>query len=157
MKRTNKINNDFVLNYMFGGKSEFVIENVNTKNRFLYQITKAQNDKDSFFIYSKKITTDTEEISKKNYSGYITHKYNKYNYRKGKNGRLTDKDKPIVALMYTIDKVQKHKLPECVVVKHTGRCALCGRRLTDDKSIERGFGNTCWKIMHEKIIYKKKG
>lgn len=136
---------------MFGGKAEFVIENVNTKNRFLYQITMAQNNKELFFVRTKKITTDRTEITQKNYSGYVIHKYNDYIYHKGKRGQLTNKDKPIVALMYTVKHLQTNKLPECVVVKHTGRCALCGRRLTDDKSIERGFGNTCWKTIKKEI------
>lgn len=50
---------------MFGGKSEFVIENIITHNRFLYQIKQAQNNKNLYFVYAKQITTDTDEISKR--------------------------------------------------------------------------------------------
>lgn len=149
MKPSTKIRNDFALNYMFGGRSEFVIENVNTGNRFLYQIYQSQQYKNCFFVYAKKITTDSDEISRRNQSGYITRSYNHYVYSQGKYGKLKAKAKPIVALMYTIDRLQKHNLPECVAVKHTGRCALCGRRLTDDKSIERGFGSVCWQMLHK--------
>lgn len=29
-------------------------------------------------------------------------------------------------------------------MKHAGKCGKCGRKLTKDTSIERGFGQTCW-------------
>ena len=61
----NIIKNQFALQYMFGGKSEFVIENIITHNRFLYQIKQVQNNKNLYFVYAKQITTDTDEISKK--------------------------------------------------------------------------------------------
>lgn len=141
----NIIKNQFALKYMFGGNSEFVIENIMTKNRFLYQIKKAQNNENLFFIYSKQITTDTDEISKKNYSGYIIINNGYYNYHKGKHGHLDINDKPVVALTYTINKLKKKTLQSCVHIKHTGRCGICGRRLTDDESVERGFGISCYK------------
>ena len=46
----NIIKNQFALQYMFGGKSEFVIENIITHNRFLYQIKQAQNNKKLYFV-----------------------------------------------------------------------------------------------------------
>lgn len=140
----NIIKNQFALQYMFGGKSEFVIENILTRNRFLYQIKQAQNNKNLYFVYAKQITTDTDEISKKNYSGYFIINHGYYNYRKGKHGRLDVKDKPIMALTYTINKLKMSKLQSCVHIKHTGRCGICGRRLTDDASVERGFGISCY-------------
>ena len=36
------------------------------------------------------------------------------------------------------------ELQSCVHIKHTGRCGICGRRLTDDASVERGFGISCY-------------
>lgn len=78
----NIIKNQFALQYMFGGKSEFVIENILTRNRFLYQIKQAQNNKNLYFVYAKQITTDTDEINKKNYSGYFIINHGYYNYRK---------------------------------------------------------------------------
>lgn len=140
----NIIKNQFALQYMFGGKSEFVIENIITHNRFLYQIKQAQNNKNLYFVYAKQITTDTDEISKKNYSGYFIFNNGYYNYRKGKHGHLDVKDKPIMALTYTINRLKMSKLQSCVHIKHTGRCGICGRRLTDDASVERGFGISCY-------------
>ena len=67
-----------------------------------------------------------------------------YNYRKGKHGHLDVKDKPIMALTYTINRLKMNKLQSCVHIKHTGRCGICGRRLTDDASVERGFGISCY-------------
>lgn len=140
----NIISNQFALQYMFGGKSEFVIENIITRNRFLYQVKQAQNNKNLYFVYAKQITTDTDEISKKNYSGYFIINGKYYNYHQGKHGNLSIKDKPIVALNYTINKLKNKTLQSCVHIKHTGRCGICGRRLTDDVSIERGFGISCY-------------
>jgi hypothetical protein len=30
-------------------------------------------------------------------------------------------------------------------MKHAGKCGKCGRTLTDEKSVTRGFGPVCWK------------
>ena len=35
---------------------------------------------------------------------------------------------------------------------HAGKCGKCGRKLTDEKSIERGFGPTCWKTVSKGAI-----
>ena len=75
----NIIKNQFALQYMFGGKSEFVIENIITHNRFLYPIKQAQNNKKLYFVYAKQITTDADEIRKKNYSGYFISNKGYYN------------------------------------------------------------------------------
>lgn len=35
---------------------------------------------------------------------------------------------------------------------HAGKCGRCGRKLTDDESIERGFGPICWKRVSKGAI-----
>ena len=44
------------------------------------------------------------------------------------------------------------KINKCIVIKHVGKCGVCGKRLTDDESIKRGFGIYCYKkyILQEK-------
>lgn len=49
-----------------------------------------------------------------------------------------------MALTYTINRLKMSKLQSCVHIKYTGRCGICGRRLTDDASVERGFGISCY-------------
>lgn len=34
-------------------------------------------------------------------------------------------------------------------IYHSGKCAKCGRLLTDDQSITRGFGAVCWAAINE--------
>lgn len=142
---TNIINNQFALQYMFNKKSEFVIENIVSKNAFFYQIHQSETNDNLFFVHAKQITTDTDKVSSINYSGYIIINKGYYNYRQGKRGNLSADDKPIVALLYAISRLKSNKLNANVHIKHTGKCCMCGRRLTDDESIKRGFGNTCWK------------
>lgn len=49
----------------------------------------------------------------------------------------------INGLMWVLDRVGS--LPERVHVVHNGRCAVCGRVLTDAESVMRGFGPSCAK------------
>lgn len=32
--------------------------------------------------------------------------------------------------------------------KQVGRCKLCGKWLTDDESVRRGYGKTCYRKIH---------
>lgn len=42
---------------------------------------------------------------------------------------------------------EKARLPTNLWVTHNGNCGRCGRKLTDDKSVERGYGPHCWKML----------
>lgn len=49
----------------------------------------------------------------------------------------------VKGIRYLIKMMQKD-FDTPMVVQHEGCCALCGRRLTHPKSIERGFGPKCF-------------
>ncbi len=39
-----------------------------------------------------------------------------------------------------------------VDILNNGFCAKCGRKLTDDVSVDLGFGPTCWKSIRKEVI-----
>jgi len=48
---------------------------------------------------------------------------------------------------------EKAALPETLHVTHNGNCGRCGRKLTDDKSVELGYGPHCWKMLSKDIDF----
>ncbi len=118
--------------FITAGKAEFTIKNTNSGNKFQYRVTKKDN------IYFINIRSD----SHKNwiYAGFLNEKFQ---FIKGKKGQLNINDLAIKGLLYAI----KHTtpLPEPMLMHHHGRCACCGKKLTDDKSIEMGYGPICIK------------
>lgn len=141
-----KLNNDRALIYMYGKNAEFTIENTETENKFLYRIVRCKDRDDLFFVRCKKIKGKVDKTNNDHmvYAGYVVRSNNDYKFYKGTNGCLSKDSMAIKALIYTSKHLQKKNLNECVVIKHTGRCAFCGRLLTDEKSIERGYGTYCY-------------
>lgn len=144
-----KIDYKYALQFMYGGNSEFIIENKNTKNKFMFLITKCNSTNDLFFVKTKiKVGNKYESIV---YAGYVTRSSNGFKYTQGKNGKVSKDAMSIKALMYTSNALFNRRINRHVIISHVGRCGICGRRLTDEKSIERGFGSYCFEH------YVKKG
>lgn len=153
--RNNIIKYDMALQFMYGGNAEFIIENIVSKNRFFYKITKSEGNDDLFFVKVKKPSEDiTDNHNRESiiYAGYIVRNRNGYIFKQGKKGKVANLDITIKALMYTTDCLFNKKINKCIVIKHVGKCGVCGKRLTDDESIKRGFGIYCYKkyILQEK-------
>ena len=151
----NIIKYDMALQFMYGGNSEFIIENIISKNRFFYKITKSTDNENVFFVNVEKPYEDISiQHNKKHivYAGYIIKSKNGYIFKRGRKGKADSVDLPIKALMYTTDCLFNKKINKCILIKHIGKCGICGRRLTDDESVKRGFGAWCYKkyILREK-------
>ena len=139
----NIVQREYCLPFIFGGCAELSIMNVETKNKFSYKIQKSKQD-NLYFVHIISPHGMTR------YAGVIVYKNNKYEFHKGKNGTISQSNLSIIALVYTINHLLNNTLSNKVIIYHNGRCGICGRRLTDMQSIQRGFGKYCW----EKYVKK---
>lgn len=127
----------------------------------LFQVInrEANNKGADFTIRSIKTGKDyTYKISRSEYNGkWYTHvkvetEYLKF-VRLGTyyNGRITNKGNLVespsaIAIAWVLSKVEAKNfalLSESVEIMHTGHCLVCGKTLTDAKSIEIGLGPIC--------------
>jgi hypothetical protein len=127
----------------------------------LFQVInrEANNKGADFTIRSIKTGKDyTYKISRSEYNGkWYTHvkvetEYLKF-VRLGTyyNGRITNKGNLVespsaIAIAWVLNKVEAKNfalLSESVEIMHTGHCLVCGKTLTDAKSIEIGLGPIC--------------
>ena len=102
----------------------------------------------------------TYKISRSEYNGrWYTHisvetQYMKF-VRVGtySNGRIYHKREQVTtptatAIAFVLNTVEQGRtewLDSVMEVRHTGKCILCGKTLTDSESIERGMGPECAK------------
>ena len=126
---------DNIIQFMFGGNSTFTIQKGN--NHFSYKIYKKRTS-DGAKIYHLYL----KSANKGTYCGYFKIVDHKLTFRHSGKYGIEKNDSQMNFLLETIH--QRRNLPEDTVICHCGRCAHCGRMLTDPKSMERGFGPECW-------------
>ena len=146
--KDNIIKYNIALQFMYGGNAEFIIENIVSKNRFFYKITKLESNNNLFFVRVKKPSEDiTDNHNRESivYAGYVVRNKNGYIFKQGRKGKVTNSDITIKALMYTTNCLFNKKINKRIIIRHVGKCGICGKRLTDNESIKRGFGIYCYK------------
>lgn len=129
-----------VRNFIFGGNANFTIQSEKTGTHYTYKVKRSKKNSSVFFIC---ISDD--------YVGYLRFKGEKIYYNQGMNFEVSVRlQKQVKALLWVI--ANSDKLDGNVTVYHCGRCACCGRKLTDPESIERGFGPECFKRLYKKEL-----
>lgn len=126
--------------HVLSGRSKIIVENKITGNRFAYKIQMDMKNTELYFVHCL------------NWSGMTCIGVLHYGYmrtdfviKRGLEGEI--EAKAFSWLWKMVLKIPV-KLPEYVIVSHTGYCARCGRPLIDEQSIERGFGPECWKLIN---------
>ena len=137
--------------FIFGGKAEFTIMNMDSKKGFKYKVTQCRDKKELFFVKVK----DGAEWE---YAGYITMKDEQScSYKRGNKGTRDFNDPAINGLAWAVRKGH-NPLPRPMIMMHHGKCACCGKKLDDAVSVARGFGPVCWdrlsKNSKDKIMEK---
>ena len=126
---------DNVIKFMFGGNSTFTIQK--GTDHFTYKIYKKKTN-DGSKIYHLYLKSANKGV----YCGYFKIVNNKLTFKHSGKYGVEKYNNQMNFLLQVIHK--RNDLPEDVFVCHCGRCAHCGRILTDPKSMERVFGPECW-------------
>lgn len=117
--------------FIFGGKATFTVRSLTSGKHWSFKINKHETD-DVYFV--KALAGEFY------YIGYI--KSGKYNNSK----KLEYSEESAAThqvMVYLLSYIQKGYLHPKFEFFHVGKCAACGRPLTDPTSIERGFGPHC--------------
>ena len=134
-----------ILDFMLSGKAEFLIFQEPDK-KFKYSIKRADgryldnifNGARTWFVKVEDI--DTRKVS---YQGYLHRDFGSDNLKFTVDEKKCKEPniQAINGLMWVIRRV--NSLPEVVHVIHYGKCSVCGRPLSDLKSIHCGIGPKC--------------
>ncbi len=127
-----------IVKFMFGGNCTFVVMNGTEDTTYKIYEKKTSDKSHIYWLYIKDGGT-------KKYCGYFKIMNGKLTYRHNDKNGIPNNDKRVSLILDVLHK--RHNLPENYAVYHVGRCAHCGRQLTDPKSMERGFGPDCWKLV----------
>ena len=129
--------------FLLAGKAKFGLWNQRTDNRFEYEVNASSMKEDGlYFVQLTKQTSNNEHLL-----GVIKVQYMRNDYipRFAKQETIESR-----AFQWLYKKLRDDYtlIPPYVVMYHLGRCARCGRELTDPDSIERGFGSECWRLLN---------
>lgn len=121
--------------FIFGGNSEFTIINRINNKSIKYKIG-ANDNYTAWFV-------SISESNSYTYAGYFKKDKGKLVYFKGNKGAC-EKDHPAIKALYWV-LANSDKLGEKIDIIHHEKCSVCGRPLTDEESVIRGIGPTCFK------------
>lgn len=143
-----------ILDFMLSGRAEFVILQEPDK-KFKYCIKRADGRYlDNIYggAHAWFVKAEDQNIRKLTYQGYLyriegsTELIFKVDSKKGK----PVNEGAIKGLLWVINRASS--LPEVVHVIHYGKCSVCGRPLSDLKSIHCGIGPKCREKLKEIVF-----
>ena len=122
--------------FLKGGRAVFTLESLKTGAHYTYRVNQ-KDDASPFFVG---LLAGPDNTSDYVYVGLL---------RDGlcqttKKSKLTCDSVPVKALNFVLQHVGAGRLPTDAVVRHEGRCGVCGRALTTPESLDRGIGPECW-------------
>lgn len=132
----------FCRSFILGGNADFSIQNMNNGIRYDYTITKASNNNNIYFV---KVKSSKQEGYV--YAGHLKVAPDGVYYVQGSKGKLQYHSEPIGGYLMQALFVGDNSLPRPMIMFHHGKCAKCGRKLTDIESIKRGFGKFCYESL----------
>jgi len=142
---------DCIREFILGGKANFTILQEATNKgpaiQVKYKITipKGKEPKDTPVWYvSTEMTEGTADVEKDakhvQYQGYLTRNME---FKVGAKGVQNFNERAIRGLLWVLKNA--NELPNAVKVYHHGTCSVCGKSLTDARSLECGVGPVCRK------------
>lgn len=137
--------------FILGGKADFTILQEGTdktkEQQYKYRITIPKDSEPSttqVWYVSAELDTTNSGVEKdgKNlkYQGYLKRDLS---FNIGTKGIEDYNQKSINGLIWVLK--HSNNLPSVVHIYHHGKCSVCGRKLTDAKSLRCGVGPTCRK------------
>jgi len=123
------------LSFIMGGKSIFTAKNNETGNRFTFKVNKGDQG-DIYFL---------SVLTQPNIFEFIGTFYPSTLVKISPKSRITEQSTSYKVFNYILSHLRKGDLPKQVEIWHEGKCAKCGRSLTDPDSIKTGWGPYCRK------------
>ncbi len=126
--------------FVFAGRAHFSLRNARTGARYTYKVTRP---KKQFVEGTTVFFVSYRTAEGWTYLGMIA--FDKFKLTKASKMPFNDPSvKGIIWLLRNLDDIEPP-----MEFYHEGRCAKCGRRLTDPESIKTGFGPHCYQTRKE--------
>lgn len=123
------------LEFITGGKARFTLKSETSGNHWHYKVKEHKKTKGLFFV---EVMTNYNTDSWL-YIGYISRGI----FSLSKKGNIGLDAPSFKAFDYLFKLAQKHSSHKDLKFFHLGKCARCGKPLTDPLSIELGIGPKC--------------
>lgn len=133
--------------FFLGGKATFTVQNNETGKHSTYKIRRPEpNPRFPNPRYFVKVMTGTDNENHYSYVGVLN----------TENGtiRLTDKSKfregspTLAAARWVMGRcINQTQIPDCIEIRHSGKCGRCGRTLTEPTSLDCGLGPECRRVL----------
>ena len=138
-----------IKNFILGGKADFTIYQEKTasapETQYKY-VVKANDNKTCWFVSTEMVKgaaipenlyTVGQNLV---YQGYLKRDMS---FNVGQKGVEDYNERAIKGLQWVIN--HSDNLPKVIHIYHHGKCSVCGKKLTDAKSLYCGIGPTCRK------------
>lgn len=123
-----------IARFITGGRAYFTLRSTKTGTRFTY---KSKQPKDKSPVHFFSIMVGNEYL----YAGMLKNG----NFGQTAKSKVSPVETSYQALEWSLERILGGHMPGTLEFWHEGRCACCGRRLTDPVSIARGIGPECIK------------
>lgn len=128
--------------FLRGGRAKFTVDNGRGEH-FTFRITRP-NETTPFFASVMRGPDNDNSFS---YAGLYLPPANELESPKVKltaKSKVTDEAKSLKVLRWALRVVHgQAQLPDGYNIRHEGKCACCGRTLTEPESLECGIGPVC--------------
>lgn len=143
---SSKIMDNLIKPFILGGNALFTIKSNVTGMHYTYRVRRSTKKPNIYIIYLQ----NQQSI----YCGYFSIYNKSISYYKTKEKSTFDQySKQIIALLWVVKN--STQISGKVEVFHEGRCACCGRTLTDPVSIERGVGPDCYRKLNQNFMLER--
>lgn len=135
------IKHNKIKRFILAGNSYFTVINKETKNKLTFRVVRPK-EKSPWFVSA------TNKNGKYGFLGTLFPRKGDFEYHWGwRRGKFTKDSVPNKSFEWLWKKIYLDSLPENIIFYHEGKCGRCSKKLTDPKSIIRGFGPHCFRIL----------
>ncbi|MEO6305571.1 MAG: DUF6011 domain-containing protein [Bacteroidia bacterium] len=150
-----KLNNAEALAFMLGGKSTFTLKSLKTGKHFTYKVFNSKvfsngsavQNPDFKFVH---LMTGSDNQISYTYMGFIKKQnsnwvfiLDKGNKEKNRLAKLNENTPGVIAFNFVWDNLMIGREMPLLEFWSSGSCAVCGRLLTNEKSVELAMGPVC--------------
>ena len=133
--------------FFLGGKATFTVQNNETGQHRTYKIRKPeptpQYPNPAWFV---KVMTGTDNEAHYSYIGRLDPDKGTVNLTRA--SKFAEDSDTVKAARWVIGRViNQTQIPDCIDIRHSGKCGRCGRTLTTPESLDCGIGPECRRIM----------
>jgi hypothetical protein len=134
-------------NFFLGGKATFTVQNNSTGEHRTYKIRKPeptpQWPNPAWFV---KVMHGTDNENHYRYVGKLNPTTGAVELTRA--SKFAEDSATVKSTRWVMGRViNQTQIPDCIDIRHSGRCGRCGKTLTEPKSLDCGLGPCCRKAL----------